>query len=374
MRKVSRIMLRSFFVLAVAGGMSSCGGGGGGGGGGDGGTPQPQQPSRANFTQENVNSTLARVADTMPGCQLAGASRAIPTLKWSEVLLRVAGSVKGELRTARRANRSAAQQTQQVLNGECGGRLVLTPTSDPTAQVVTGTIAFENYATAVGENCQGEQAVVNGSLSFSGTEDDQGQLAQLSGSTSGITITAEGESMTIAFSGTSIAVTDTGGTVTVGSLNLTDNTTNEVRGLSGFTASLNENEATNTTTIVLDGMVISPNGNMDVQNLTITEVEDPTTSASSVTAGGAIADDKGGVMTITTISPLQMTSEGELQSGQMQIVGTGNTKIVMTSAGGGEFQVQADTNGDGTLDYTPRDLDCSNFDFDLEDLLSGAIE
>ena len=58
----------------------------------------------------------------------------------------------------------------------------------------------------------------------------------------------------------------------------------------------------------------------------------------------------------------------------MQILGTGNTKIVMTSTGGGVFQVQADTNGDGTLDFTSKNLDCSGFDLSLDDLAGGTVQ
>ena len=369
MRKGTKALLGSLAVLAVAASLPSCGGGGGGGG--DTNTVPPA-PSQSPITKETVNATLSRVAEALPGCTYPATARVAPTLKRTDLALRVARDVSERLRDGRRAGRFAALETETLtLEGNCPGKegaLVLTATKD--VGTISGTVSLEEYCTTIDETT-GEQAVVNGSLDFSGTLDQEDALTELLASTPDddpIAIQAPGVSATVSFVASLGLAGDTT-TVAVTSLSIKDEDSGEVFGLQGFTLARTTGE--NTDTVVLDGTLISPQGNMDVQNLTISVTEDPVTLGSTVAINGTIADDKGGAMQLSTTSPLTITAEGDLQSGQMQILGGNNTKIVIAAAGGGVFEVDADTNGDGTMDFTPNNLDCSEFNPDLGGLLGG---
>lgn len=324
MKKNSFIFMGLFFIGFISIIAFSCGGGDD--------ESQSKSSTPATLDEENVDNTLDYIVETIPGCTQGG------TAGVNQALLSFVSTMKQtmhnqiQLSYAPKQNQPAAEeQPPIVLEGTCGGTITITITGDETTGEISGSILFEDYCQGVEEE---GTVVINGEVVFSGTIDPvTGDITQLSGSSTGITVTVtegdEESSMTIAFNGT----------LTIGEETI-------ILNLPSFTF-IDQTR----------GIEIS----LQDFSVTITQVG---TSYEIVVSGTLIVTGQGSVQ-FTTDGPILITEAGEVTEGSITVIGANNTKMQITFLANGIVAVQADTDGDGTYDYFPEDLDCSELDLDI---------
>lgn len=311
--------------------------GGGGGGGGDGAvTPTEQTTDQATLSEENVNDSLEFVAENVPGCSfgssVAGTQAVLGSV--ADLTQKVSNQVK--FSSVSRPIRARDVETETIeFEGSCDpnpGMLTVTLSGDEDTGDLSGDVSFEDFCLEIEES----ESKINGYFEFSGKIDTEtDELNQLSASTGpeGITLQEDGDTYTIGLQNGNMTIEEDTITATVESFYV-----KEVSG--GETTEYR------------------------VENLYFQATEGDTET--QIIASGQFIHPHEGTVDFTTLGPVTVSDEGEIVSGQVQISGAGSTQVLLSTSGGNVFEVRADTNGDGTFDYTSENLDCSEFDLDLD--------
>ena len=299
-------MVRKLLLALAIGlaGIAFVGCGGGGGGGDDGGTTTTTTGT-GELTQDTVESTLARVADFVPGCTVSGGAARVAA-DGSGALSAFVETVGNGL-DVRGALRAAPYELPETdIPGSCAdnpGSLVMTgnhDNGDTSLNIVFNAFCSENEAT-------GEQVVVDGSVSVfqDGTPSDTGPIVEaMDASSPGLTVQSGDMSTTITLSGLHyvFGVPDGDPTaenpdvLTMTSLTVTDNTTGEVSQVTNLT--LRTYDSGGSTVVIVDGgtLCLPDTGCVDIQ----TESPFVVDADGNVTSGAlSITDSEGNTVTVT---------------------------------------------------------------------------
>jgi hypothetical protein len=324
MKKILVLMSVLLMLALTQTAFISCSGSSGGGGGDS--TSPP-----ATLDKASVDETMDYVVQTVPGCTQGTALTA------NQVILDVVATMRRQAFEKRvgvasplsAAIKPAAEEV--LLEGNCvggGGNVTADISGNDTTGDLSGKISFNDF-------CQeeaGSSLAVDGGLTFSGNMDpDTGDLTQLSGSSKGITINVdedgEQRSYFVAFNAALSASGDSI-SVTVKNFTFSDDTEGTEVHLQNF-------------------------------NLTVTDGE----TATLATMSGTLDVTDQGSVQFETASPLSISDDGETVAGAIKLNGANNTSMLV-SIDNAIITVQADTDGDGTYDYTPDSLDCSGVPVD----------
>jgi hypothetical protein len=287
-----------------------------GGGGGESTSPP------ATLDESNVDQTVNYVAQAVPGCSKGTVMTA------NQVLLDAITMMKRQAENKRVQMFSTSNMFQPEeaidppIEGICGGTITGDISGNNQTGNLSGDISLNDYC--LGE--PGSSVVIDGSLSFSGTVNpDTGDLEQLSGSSSGINILVEDAGQSQSYSISFDASISMGGdtiNITIDEFTFSDDT---------------------------EGIEIKL---LDF-NMTIIEGD----TSTSVTMSGTIDVTDEGSVQFQTVGPITISEDGSTMSGTFVATGADNTQIQVTIVDG-MFNIQADTDGDGTFDYESC-LDCT---------------
>lgn len=303
----------------------SCGGGDNGGG-----TSPTQQTPQATLNMENVDDSLEYIAENVSGCSFGDTAKT--QNKWKPIVdlsLEVSDQVKS-MSISQQVGAKATETETEEFDGSCGGTIEVSLTSDDETGDLSGSLSFDNFCQDVSDS----QSRINGYLEFSGKIDTEtDELIQLGGSTEpeGITLEQDGDCYILAIQNANL----------------------DIEG--------------DTTTATLDSFFYMPCSEVKkyrVENLTAQVTDEGTTT--EITASGQFIHPEEGAVNFRTLQPIIISDDEEILSGQVEITGAGNTRALLTASGDNVFEVQADTDGDGVYDYFPDNLDCSEFDLDLQ--------
>ncbi|WP_427914164.1 hypothetical protein ACPWT1_04225 [Ramlibacter sp. MMS24-I3-19] len=147
-------------------------------------------------------------------------------------------------------------------------------------------------------------------------------------------------------------------TMRIVSTNFSMKTGSETETFNGdLTMSLTEESATSSSVTVSSSSLSSTVGSHSVTltNYSVKETESPTGSTLAVsgtvqTSNGRFASSEV-TYTITTPTPLAVSSTGSVTAGAIQVTGSGSA-LLLTVTSTDTFSLQVDTNGDGTYDST----------------------
>ncbi len=325
-------MVRKLLLALAIGlaGIAFAGCGGGGGGGDDGGTTAPAAGT-GELTQDTVDSTLARVADFVPGCTVSGSAARVAA-EGSGALSAFAQTVGSGL-DLRRTLRAAPYELEPTeIPGSCAGNpgsLVMTGSHDNGDTSLT--IAFNAFCSE--DEATGEQVIVDGTVSVfeDGTPSDFGPIVgAVDASTTGLTVQSGDRSVTLTLTGLHYEfgvpdgdpTADSPDVLTLTSLTITDNATGEVSQVTNLTA--RTYDSGDSTVVIVDS--------------------------------GTLCLPDTGCVDIETGTPFVMDADGNVTSGSLVITGSDGNTVTITAdpAKPGAFAVALNgTELDGT------ELDCS---------------
>ena len=221
------------------------------------------------------------------------------------------------------------RETFQV--GSCGGEIEMNMIDIFNTGKFMGQVVFNDFCHEIG----GEEINISNSLSVSGTVEQEGdEITELNISTdsNGIIVHLEDGSYTI-------VLEDAGFTVEEGVM---------IISVDSFLLQ----ERTDSTMIEY--------GNEDLR-IRLTEGE----SFTEVEGSGRFSRPDIGYVDFSIIEPIIISEGGEVVSGKVEITGAGGTKMLVTGLGDNQFQIHADTDGDGTYDYAPGTLNCTGLNLNL---------
>jgi hypothetical protein len=305
----------------------------GDGGGGGGGTTPTQPAEQAALNEENVDYSLQFIVDNVSGCSFGAAATARQN-KW-RTIVDLSLELNDRITSAsisRQSHIEATETETEEIEGGCGGDITVSITSDDVTGEVSGSISFNDFCEDVDES----QFNIGGYLEFSGKIDTEtDELTELSGSTGidGITLQQEEDSYTFGFQSVVITIEEDSISATADSIFLREVSDGEVKEYRVENIAFEGSEGDTTTTITASGQFIHPDE---------------------------------GAISFSTLQPIIVSDEEVILSGQVEIEGSDGTSAVLTVTDDNVFQIQADTDGDGEYDYFPDNLDCSEFDLDLD--------
>ena len=334
MKKFSHLSLMTLLLALLVISPISCGGGGdgddnGGGGGGGGGTT-----TQLTLIEENVDDTLSYIAEIVPGCSMPTA-----VAETRGVVGSVARVTKKVMDYAQFSNISkAVRTTAQIepidpIQGSCGGEIRIEIFENETTGEFEGDVYIDNFCMEIDDGEGGViQTIINGPICFWGNDDpDTGELIELNAQTDGITVQEGADSYTIVLEGLKVTIDGDVANLTVDLLSVQGTVEGEAVGITLENFSLQVTEGGTTTQVETGGhLTVLGEGYVDF------------------------------------IVSLTISDEGDIISGQLEITGANGTKVVVTFVGNNSFSVEADTTGDGDLNYNPGTLDCSEFDLDID--------
>ncbi len=340
-------MVRKLLLALAIGlaGMAFVGCGGGGGGDDDGGTTAPTTGT-SDLTPDTVESTLARVADFVPGCSVSGSAARVAA-DGTGAFSAFAEAVGSQLNLKRALRTAPYTIPETTIPGSCAdnpGSIVMSgehDNGDTSLSLVFNAFCAENDAT-------GEQVIVDGSVSAfeDGTPSDTGPIVEaVDVDSPGLTVESGGTSVTMTLSGLHyvFGVPDGDPTaenpdvLTLTSLTVTDNTTGEVS---------------------------------QVTNLTIKTYDSGDSTVVIVDSGTMCLPDTGCV-DIETETPFVMDADGNVTSGSLLITGSDGNTVTVTAdpTKPGAFAVAV--NG-SELEGTELDCSDASGDAGLLDLFFSA--
>ena len=301
-----------------------------GGNGDDSETTPTPLAEPATLNQKNVDDVLEFIAENVSGCSLG--ATATKTQYTFEPFVDLTLHMGNQLKSVSRQVYANATQTTMEFEGACGGTATVSLTSDEETGSVSGSLSFDNFCQDVDES----EFLISGDLTFSGLIDTStGDITQLSGSTGpeGITLQLDENSYTIGIENASIGIGEDTITATVGSFYIKTASDGEVKEYRVDNLSFQATEVDNTTEITASGQFTHPDE---------------------------------GMVSFSTPQPITISDDDKIVSGQLEVTGANNTKALLTVIDSNIFEVQVDTDGDGVYDYFPDNLDCSEFDLNLD--------
>ncbi|MGZ5269008.1 MAG: hypothetical protein ACXWC6_00195 [Ramlibacter sp.] len=332
-------VLRAGLLCVPALALVACGGGGGGGGattttastgGGSGGTAVGAVVITSSNAQAVAAEALAASTNTdaatagtafVTGVQVSGASGPDPMLLAKAARSLVTKPTTGPL--------ASGVVTTQACTG--GGSITADVTTSGSAALVAGD-SFHFTASNCIEPINGTTSLVmNGSISItivSGTFDPAATTYPKSVTmrivSNNFSITSGSESEV--FNGDlTVALTET--SATTGSITVSANSLSSTVGTHSVTLTNYSVQETETST----GSTLSVSGTVQTSNSRL--------ASTPVT------------YTITTITPLAVSSTGSVTAGAIKVTGSGSS-LLLTVTATDTFSLKVDTNGDGTYDST----------------------
>ena len=323
------------------------------GGGGDGdATPTTAAPTTTTQTldQDNVDETLRSIEALVPFCAMNAAS---PTAKTAlESVFSLSHDIVDQVAVVH-SNRTViaavTDESPDPIPGTCPtnpGELLVDLQVDDEENTFSGGIDFDSFCAEIEtDESTTDEINIDGGGTFSGAigldSSDNLQSATLNFSTSpgGISIeTPEGDA-TLTLQGFDL------------SINIDpDGTSGEVIiSLTSLTVAATDSEGT-PSTVTLTGFTLTA---------------EFTETGVTVSSSGTVDEDGVGSITYTATG-LVIDSDGNLTAGSIVIDGADGTSVTIIPSTGNDFDISADTDGDGTDDYSPGTLNCD------EDLLSGV--
>lgn len=316
-------------LLVPAFALVACGGGGGGGdstgtgstGGGSGITAQGVVITSSNGSavaaealEVSTNTDAADGSTFVTGVQLPGSGGVQPMLLASAARSLIV-----------KAPASPTLATGAAVTQACTGGGTLTMDSTASGSVPTAGDSFSITASS----CTEADMVMNGSIT----------ITVVSGSYDPASPTYP-KSITMRMVGNNFTVTGGGETMSF---------TGDV------TMALTENSATSASVTMTSSSLTSMAGSHSVllvnYSVSVTESsggEELTVSASVQTSGlGATPVS----YTITTVTPIRVSSTGQITAGSIKVTGSGSA-LLLTVTGTDTFSLQLDTNGDGGYEST----------------------
>ncbi|GEM_PF-1811895 len=320
------------------------------GGGGDGDTTAAPTTTTQTLDQDNVDETLRSIEALVPFCAMNAASPAAKTalqsvFNLSHDIVDQVAVVHGN----RTVIAAVTDESPDPIPGTCPtnpGELLVDLQVDDENNTFSGGIDFDSFCTELEtDESTTDEINIDGGGSFSGAigldSSDSLQSATLNFSTSA--------------GGISIETSEVDATLTLQGFNLSininpDGTSGDVMiSLTSLTVAATDSEGT-PSTFTLTGF-------------TVTAVF--TETGVTLSSSGTIDEDGVGSITYTATG-LVIDSDGNLTAGSIGIDGADGTSITIIPGTGNDFDISADTDGDGTDDYSPGTLNCD------EDLLSGV--
>jgi len=310
----------------------------------------PAGVQQTSLDETTIRDALTFIENNIPGCTMENTSAQNKTTVRS--LLGLAGGISDNIalyRSAQSTRTAAAVVIDETQDGDCGGYFTFILNHDEQTGSITGNIAFNNFCQEVDDGSGGQQTLqVNGSALFSGSvntaanESDLlsllSNLESLSVSTGAGGLTIQTGADTISVSLDSLEVSVNGSTISIAMNSLTVSAT-----VDGETSNVTIND--------LDATVIDSDDYMEVD-------------------GSVQYVDEDGYVDIS-VDDLRVDDDDGVTAGTLTVTGAGGTDIKITYQASGVFLVEADTNGDGTYDYQPGEMDCS--DLDIDELLGNFL-
>ncbi len=311
----------------------ACGGGGDGGGvtpGGGGGGTSPTMV----LDQTKVDEILTVVDETMPFCTRDGSATQAAT-STMKTMARLGTEVMDSI-GVQYANQTAIAPSATVpidpIPGDCAtnpGQLVPTIDMDQSTGAFSGQIDFQSLC--IDGGAAGE-INIDGAGTFNGTIDDlenpQSVTLNVATVSPGIQIGTQDVSTNISITGFSMSL------------------------------SLNEDQSSGTLSVTLTDATVTATDSEGEESVSLTNF---TLSASvagtgevtnvTINASGTVSQTGEGTVTFT-LTDVIIDSDGNIVGGSIVIAGANNTTITITPTSGSDFVVSADTDGDGTDDFS----------------------
>jgi len=367
MKNLKQFLVGLIIVAILPGIYISCGGGGGS----SSGTPTAEP---AVLNKETVDKTVQLLDETVPFCTMAATPGSMADSLYA--LVEMAQDITDQAKLIKiskdkaGADADAMAEEETVLDGDCGGQIIMSMDQNEADGTISGGIVINNYCASLdGET----QLNANGEATLSGSTQtlsngDQKIMLQLDTDTP-ITIQQGGDSISISISGAVISITQgtdlTSMTLALSEVVFTDGSDSYTLGNVSIAVSMTDGELEDQIIIGVNSMVLeedTSDGSVTHQlsNVSINMTSGATGSTMSVSGTYSSSDE--GSVTISTPEIITVSSEGEIISGTIFINGAQGTRVEIEASGGNFFVIQADTNGDGSYDYQTGTMDCSAFD------------
>jgi hypothetical protein len=297
----------------------------------DGGTTTPADVQQT-LDETSVRDALTFIEDNVPACTMEDGADAQETTTVRSTLGLV-GGISDNIVLHRTAQLSPTRDIDETIPGTCDpnpGELVMTLDEDESTGTISGSLVFDSFCQTVDE----ETLLVNGTVDISGTfNTSTGELESLSISTGigGLSVQTDTDMISAGLNSLSVSVSGPTTTITMNTLSVSAN-------VDGETSDVTVNNLAATMTEYADSMELD--------------------------ASVQYVDDDGYV-DITVVDLMVNDQDQTVLGGALKVTGANGTDIKITyqSASDG-FLVEADTNGDGTYDYQPGTMDCSELDID----------
>jgi len=308
---------------------------------GDGGSSTPAA-DQATLDEDSVRDALDFIEDNVPACTMDDTTAAQKKATVRSIL-GLAGDISDNVILHRSSQSTRTASETQTIDGTCSpnpGQLVMTLDENETTGAISGSFVFTSFCTTVDDGSGGTETLsVNGTVSISGsvnTTTEELESLSISTGAGGITVQTGTDMISASLNGLAVSVSGSTTTITMTSLSVAANVDGE------------------TTDIT-------------VNNLDATMTENATSMELDASVQFVNED---GYLDITVVDLLVDDEEQTVLGGELTVAGANGTDIKITyQAATDDFLVEADTNGDGTYDYQPGCMDCS--DLDVDELLGN---
>jgi len=301
-----------------------------------GGTSTPAASAQATLDEDSVRDALDFIEDNVPACTMDDTTAAQKKATVRSIL-GLAGDISDNVILHRSSQSTRTASETQTIDGTCSpnpGQLVMTLDENETTGAISGSFVFTSFCTTVDDGSGStETLLVDGTVSISGSVN---------------TTTEELESLSISTAAGGIAV-QIGTDMISASLN-----------------SLGVSVSGSTTTITMTSLSVSASVDGEATDITINDLDATMTEHSdSMELDGSVQYvDEDGYVDISVVD-LMVDDDQTVLDGALTVTGANGTDIKITYQSDSEdFLVEADTNGDGTYNYTPGTMDCSELDVD----------
>jgi hypothetical protein len=260
-------------------------------------------------------------------------------------------------------------EDQTVINGDCGGQIVLSMVQDEGGSI-SGGIAANDYCASLDEETQIQ---IDGEATLSGSIQELsngGQKISLQlDTTAPITIQLGADAFSISITDAALSMTQTNDaaalTLTLQEAVFTDGSDRYTLGDVSISISMTQGDAEDQIVIDVDSFQLDEDTSEGSVTHQLSGVSITVTSGatgSTMAVSGTYINSEEGAVTLSTPELITVSSEGEIASGNVIVSGAQGTQISVEAYGGNLFLIEADTNGDGVYDYQPGTMDCSAFD------------
>jgi len=324
---------------------SSSGGDSDGGGGGS----TPAASDQQTLDENSVRDALDFIEDNVPGCVMDDSTAAAQKKATVRSILGLAGNITDNIVVYRssQSTRTAAETMTETIPGTCTttnpGELVINLNQNESTGAISGSLVFNSFCAEVDDGDDGTETLqVNGTVDISGsvnTTTDELESLEISTGSGGIYAQIGTDFIEADLDSLSVSVSGSTTTITMDSLSVTADV---------------DGEETDVT----------------VEDLDVTVTENSTTT--EVDASVTYVDEDDGYVDIAVEDLLVTNEDGTVTDGVLTVEGANGTDIKITyQSATDDFLVEADTNGDGTYDYQPGCMDCS--DLDVDELAGGFL-